>query len=128
MHTITTDRPCGSPMCMPSCIDREQMFPPGRSIWCNNRTADGAGGSGPTARPTALRGGHLCCRSTDYCNGYLRPAIVDYSKLPHSIFAPGDRASGRRVELTVSVSRLLRVEFLVFFLLCFVVFVSSEAD
>lgn len=58
------------------------MFPPGRSVWCNNLT------SGPTVRPAGLMGGHLCCR-TDMCNGLLKPAIVDYSNYPQSIFDKG---------------------------------------
>lgn len=67
-----------------SCLDRRQMFPPGWSIWCNNRKI------GPTARPSSIRGGHLCCRDADFCNGHLKPEIVDYSLAPHSIFAKGD--------------------------------------
>lgn len=59
------------------------MFPPGRSIWCNNQP------TGPTTRPTAIKGGHTCCNNSDFCNGHLKPRIFDYSNHPNSIFDKG---------------------------------------
>lgn len=66
------------------CLDEWQFFPPGRPIWCNNST------KGPTARPAAKIGGHLCCGDENYCNSHLKPIIYDFSKYPHKIFEGGD--------------------------------------
>lgn len=81
------DTPC-------RCIESWQMFPPGRSVWCNK--------NGPTVRPASLMGGHLCCR-TDMCNGLLKPAIVDYSNYPQSIFDKGSGLSRRFFVVTFMV-------------------------
>lgn len=69
---------------LPRCFDKKQWFPPGRSVWCNNQTG------GPTARPSSVKGGQLCCRTGDFCNKQLRPHVIDYSQSPHSIFDKGD--------------------------------------
>lgn len=58
-----------------SCLDQTNMFPPGRSIWCNKR-------NGPTARPIAQIGGHACCGNADMCNKQLKPKILDYRRYP----------------------------------------------
>lgn len=63
------------------CVDKSQFFPPGRSIWCNNRT-------GPTARPTSNIGGHACC-GNDYCNEHLKPILLDYQKGPVREYTKG---------------------------------------
>lgn len=71
--------------CVPSCMSKLGMFPPGRSIWCNFGT------SGPTTRPSSAMGGRLCCRNAHFCNSPDNPPqIIDYSTNPHLIFNKGD--------------------------------------
>jgi len=54
------------------CLHKSQIFPPGRSIWCN----DGLHG-GPTARPVGRNGAHACCKDRDFCNRFLWPKTKD---------------------------------------------------
>lgn len=65
------------------CLDKSQFFPPGRSIWCNNNR------KGPTARPSAIVGGHGCCGTADFCNRHLKPMILDYRKIPVNEYIQG---------------------------------------
>ncbi|XP_016940926.3 TGF-beta receptor type-1 isoform X1 [Drosophila suzukii] len=59
------------------CLHKSQIFPPGRSIWCN----DGLHG-GPTVRPVGRSGAHACCKDRDFCNRYLRPKTKDQPSSP----------------------------------------------
>ncbi|XP_039502734.1 TGF-beta receptor type-1 isoform X1 [Drosophila santomea] len=54
------------------CLQNSQIFPPGRSIWCN----DGLHG-GPTTRPVGRSGAHACCKDRDFCNRFLWPKTKD---------------------------------------------------
>ncbi|KMY92392.1 TGF-beta receptor type-1 isoform X1 [Drosophila simulans] len=68
------------------CLHESQIFPPGRSIWCN----DGLHG-GPTARPVGRSGAHACCKDRDFCNRFLWPKTKDQT---------GDRVEeGRQISV-----------------------------